>query len=74
MVTVSMRVPIRCPECAGDAAGRCSRCGTKRTVEELFSAWLAVPPGVADGAVLSPSVLLRGMLRPVPFRVRVRGS
>ena len=38
--------------------------------EELFSAWLAVPPGVADGTVLAPSVLLPGM-RPVTFRVRV---
>jgi curved DNA-binding protein CbpA len=38
--------------------------------DELFSAWLAVPPGVADGTMLAPSVLLRGM-RPVRFRVRV---
>lgn len=38
--------------------------------EELFSAWLAVPPEVADGTVLSPSVLLPGM-NPVTFRIKV---
>jgi hypothetical protein len=38
--------------------------------DELFSAWLSVPPGVADGTVLAPSVLLRGM-RPVRFRLRL---
>ena len=74
MVTISMRVPVRCPECAADAAGSCARCGTKRTVDELFSAWLAVPPGVTDGAVLTPSALLPGMVRPVSFRVRLPGA
>lgn len=38
---------------------------------ELYSAWLAVPPGVADGTILVPSVMLRGMERPVRFRMRV---
>jgi len=57
MVTISMRVPVNSP---------------KGIVEELFSAWLAIPPGVADGAVLSPSALLPGMVRPVSFRVRLR--
>jgi DnaJ-class molecular chaperone len=71
MVTISMPVPVRCPACAADAAASCARCGTKRTVDELFSAWLAVPPGVADGAVLTPSALLPGMVRPVSFRVRL---
>jgi DnaJ-class molecular chaperone len=71
MATISMRVPVRCPACAAAAAGECARCGTSRTVEELFSAWLAIPPGVAEGAVLTPSALLRGMLRPVSFRVRL---
>jgi DnaJ-class molecular chaperone len=71
MVTISMRVPVRCPACAANAAGSCARCGTKRTIDELFSAWLAVPPGVADGAVLTPSALLSGMVRPVSFRVRL---
>lgn len=49
-------------------------CGSKRTIDELFSAWLAVPPGVADGAVLKPSALLPGMIRPVSFRVRYQGA
>jgi molecular chaperone DnaJ len=74
MVTISMPVPVRCPACAADAAGSCARCGTKGTVDELFSAWLAVPPGVADGAVLAPSALLAGMVRPVSFRVRLHAA
>jgi len=73
MVTISMRVPVRCPECAGDAAS-CPRCGGHGTIEELFSAWLAVPPEVTDGAILAPSELLRGMIRPVRFRMRVRAT
>jgi len=77
MATISMQVAVRCPACAGpDAAmvGHCARCGSKRTVDELFSAWLAVRPGVSDGAVLNPSALLPGMVQPVSFRVRVRGT
>lgn len=74
MVSISMRVLVRCPECeAGDAAS-CARCRGRGTVKELFSAWLAVRPGVADGALLAPSALLRGMVRPVSFRVRLRGA
>jgi hypothetical protein len=71
MATISMRVPVRCASCADDV--ECPRCGSTRTVEELFSAWLAVRPGVADGALLAPSVLLPGM-RPVWFRVRLHGA
>jgi hypothetical protein len=71
MATISMYVPVRCPACAPGAAGPCARCGTKRTVDELFSAWLAVRPGVAEGTVLTPSTLLAGMVRPVSFRVRL---
>ncbi len=56
MVSISMRVPVKQGE---------------RIDEELFSAWLAVPPGVADGATLRPSALLRGMVRPLEFRARV---
>jgi hypothetical protein len=74
MVTISMYVPIRCPSCAPDALGSCARCGTTRTVDELFSAWLAIRPGVAEGALLAPSTLLPGMLRPVSFRVRLDGA
>lgn len=71
MVTISMRVPVRCPACAVGAAS-CPTCGAEGTIDELFSAWLAVPPEVADGAILAPSVLLKGMVRPVRFRMRVR--
>lgn len=74
MVTISMRVPVRCSVCAADATAPCARCGGARSVEELFSAWLSVPPDVADGTILTPSVPLRGMLRPVSFRVRRRGA
>ena len=74
MVTISMRVPIRCPACADAPTGSCARCGMSRTVDEVFSAWLAVPPGVADAVFLTPSALLPGMLRPVLFRVRRRGT
>jgi hypothetical protein len=56
MVTISMRVPVRC--------------GDNRVVDELFSAWLAVRPGVADGTILVPSALLPGMVGEVRFRVR----
>jgi curved DNA-binding protein CbpA len=56
MVTISMRVRVR----AG--AG---------TSDELYSAWLAIPPGVTDGTMLAPTVLLRGMVRPLRFRIRV---
>ena len=71
MVTISMRVPVRCAVCAKNPAAACARCGSTRTVEELFSAWLAVPPGVEDGELLVPSALLPGMARPVSFRVRL---
>jgi molecular chaperone DnaJ len=74
IVTISMRVPIRCPDCADEAAGPCERCGATRAVEEMFSAWMTVTPDVAEGTVLTPSVLLPGMLRPVSFRVRLRGA
>ena len=37
--------------------------------DELFSAWLAIPPDVADGTLLRPSALLPGM-QPIAFRVR----
>jgi hypothetical protein len=71
MVRISMRVPVSCPAC-GARAVSCSQCEGQGTVEELFSAWLAVPPEVSDGTILLPSALLRGMVRPVRFRMRVR--
>jgi molecular chaperone DnaJ len=74
MVSISMRVQVRCPECDASETASCVRCGGRGTIEELFSAWLAVRPGVADGALLAPSALLRGMVQPVSFRVRVRAA
>ena len=59
MAMISMWVPVR---------------KTEAVVDELFSAWLAVPSGVAQGAVIDPSVLLPGMIQPVRFRVQVRPS
>ena len=70
MVTIAMRVPVRC---ACETAP-CPRCGGAGAVDELFSAWLAVPPGVADGTVLTPSAWLPGMLHRVHVRVRRRGA
>ena len=60
MVTISMRVPVR------KAGGP--------IVDEVFSAWLAVPPGVRDGEILPPSALLPGMVNRVLFRVRLIGA
>jgi DnaJ-class molecular chaperone len=78
MVMVSMRVEVWCPACGGkerpEPATRCPRCKGERTVQELYSAWLGVPPGVADGAVLTPSAELPGMVEPARFRVRMRGN
>ena len=74
MVYISMRVPVRCPACIGDTSVSCARCGTTRITDEPFSAWLAIRPGVADGAVLSPSALFPGMVGPLSFRVRRRGA
>jgi molecular chaperone DnaJ len=71
MVTVSMRVPVRCQACAADSHRPCNRCAGKRVVDELFSAWLAVPPGVHDGEMLPPSAYLPGMMQRVLFRVRL---
>jgi len=70
MVMISLRVPVRCPACAGDPLASCNRCANSGTVEELFSAWLALPPGVTDGTILTPSAVLPGMLRSITFRVR----
>ena len=71
MVTISMYVPIRCDACASAPDPACARCGGQRVIDELFSAWLAVRPGVADGTMLKPSANLPGMLHPVAFRVRL---
>jgi len=73
MITIAMRVKARCPVCAGDAAQSCDTCGSTRILDELFSAWLAVPPGVVDGTILKPSALLPGMV-PITFRMRLHGE
>jgi DnaJ-class molecular chaperone len=65
MISISMYVPVRCPSCRGDAMAACSRCETRRTVDELFSAWLAVRPDVAEGTLLAPSADLPGMTTPL---------
>jgi curved DNA-binding protein CbpA len=59
MISISMRVPVRRDE---------------KVVDELFSAWLAVPPGVLDGEILPPSALLPGMINRVLFRVRIAAA
>lgn len=59
MVTIAMRVPVR---------------SDKGIVDDLFSAWLAVPPGVQDGEILPPSAYLPGMLHRVLFRARLSGT
>ena len=71
MVTIAMRVPVRCPACVGKGMAACDRCGGKRVLDDLFSAWLAIPPGVQDGEILPPSALLAGMINRVVFRVRL---
>jgi len=72
MATISLQVDLWCPGCAAqERSAGCARCGGKRTVRELFSAWLAVPPGVTPGEVLTPSVELPGMVTPVRFRVLI---
>ena len=73
MVTIPMRVPVRCESCATAPSAPCDRCGGNRTVDDLFAAWLAVPAGVQDGEILPPSALLPGMINRVLFRVRLSG-
>jgi hypothetical protein len=73
MSRITMRVDVWCPKCAGKVlAGTCAECGGRGTVEELFSAWLAVPPGVSAGEVLTPSAELPGMVEVVRFKVAMR--
>jgi DnaJ-class molecular chaperone len=72
MAAIPMRVLVRC-SCTAATATACPRCRGTRAVHELFSAWLAVPPGVADGTIIEPSAQLPDVLRPVTFRVRFRG-
>jgi hypothetical protein len=73
MVSLSMWVDLWCPACAakGLPGAGCAKCGGRRTVQELYAAWLGVPPGVASGEELKPSAVLDGMVETVRFRVRV---
>src|SRR5687767_12876841 len=48
MVMISLPVAILCPACGGGLLRSCRRCANCRTVQELFSAWLALYPGVTD--------------------------
>lgn len=74
MIDIAMRVPVRCPACTEGAAAGCARCSGQGAVDDLFSAWLAVRPDVADGTMLTPSAWLPGMIRPIYFRVRLLPS
>jgi hypothetical protein len=71
MISIAMRVPVRCPACVRKGMTVCDRCGGKRVIDDLFSAWLAVPPGVHDGEILPPSALMPGMITRLMFRVRL---
>jgi hypothetical protein len=73
MISLSMWVDLWCPVCAskGLPGAGCAKCGGRRTVQELYAAWLGVPPGVASGEELKPSAVLDGMVETVRFRVRV---
>jgi molecular chaperone DnaJ len=75
MATISMRVDVWCTDCAGkERSAGCASCDGTRAVDKLYSAWLAVPPGVTAGEVLTPSVDLPGMITPVRFRVQIHGA
>jgi curved DNA-binding protein CbpA len=69
MIAISLRVDARCGRCHG-ADPACVASGGTGTTDELFSAWLALPPGVADGTLLEPSAQLPGVVQRVHFRVR----
>ena len=71
MVAISMPVAVHCPACAEEGLQACLHCRGAGSIEELFSAWLAVPPGVSEGTLLLPSALLPGMIDRVTFRVRL---
>jgi curved DNA-binding protein CbpA len=73
MATISLQVDLHCPDCAkrGEPSATCPRCHGRRTIEELYSAWLAIRPGATDGEILTPSATLPGMVQPVRFRVRL---
>jgi hypothetical protein len=72
MISIPMPVQLWCPDCPNHKPpATCPRCAGRRTIDELYSAWLAVPPGVTAGEVLTPSVELPGMVEAVRFRVAI---
>lgn len=48
--------------------------GMKRTLDDLYAAWLAVPPEAFDRELLIPSAMLPGMVQPLSFRIRIAGT
>lgn len=70
MVTVAMRTFVHCPACRGSTNIPCPECRNERVLEEQYSAWLAIRPGVEDGTVLTPSAQLPDVVTPVRFRAR----
>lgn len=70
MVTVAMRTDVHCPACRGSTKIPCGECKGARIIEELYSAWLAIRPGVEDGTILTPSAQLPDVVTPVRFRAR----
>jgi DnaJ-class molecular chaperone len=82
MTMISMRVDLHCPDCSAAAPPTsatqrepeppCPRCGGSRKVQELYSAWLAIRPGLPDGTRITPSVTLPGMIETPTFRIRTR--
>ena len=70
MVAVAMRTDVHCPACRGSTNIPCHECKDARVVEEQYSAWLAIRPGVEDGTILTPSAQLPDVVTPVKFRAR----
>jgi len=70
MVSVAMRTDVHCPACRGSTNIPCRECKDAHVVEEQYSAWLAIRPGVADGTILTPSAQLPDVVTPVRFRAR----
>jgi molecular chaperone DnaJ len=65
---LSLKTFIACRDCAGPS---CDRCGGRGSELELVTFWLSIPPGAADGMVLTPSVAPLKLIKPPSFVVRV---
>ena len=69
MVTIPMRVPVRCPACAANPTAACEGAAANA------SSMICSAPGSRfrrrhDGEILPPSALLPGMINRVLFRAR----